>query len=253
MNCVEATCDIYIGKEAGVGLLDDIKSARKSVKIVSPYLSPSLIKLLINLRYRNLDVELITSDKIEDYKGDDEKNIFQLIRQNKKVDQTAIAVRKIWRRTVRRMYYAGVGLLIATIFSGIYIEDTYLLYGFFPILFTIFIAERFRSKIYSKRIYSYSYSQLFPFKVYMSPYTTESSDTFIHSKIYMIDDRIAYLGSLNFTASGTKYNHETRIRTEDPAAIGKIQEEIYDLMHHSHLPEKNIQAWGRQLYPEPKN
>ena len=32
-----ANCDIYIGKGAGKKLLNDIRNAQKSIKIVSPY------------------------------------------------------------------------------------------------------------------------------------------------------------------------------------------------------------------------
>lgn len=87
----------------------------------------------------------------------------------------------------------------------------------------------------------------------MSPETNQQSDTFIHGKIYLIDDAIAYLGSLNFTNSGTKNNYETRIKTTDRQAIEKIKEEIDDLFNHSNLPEKDIQVWGKQLYEEPIN
>ena len=78
-----AYCDIYIGKGAGKKLLSDIRNARKSVKIVSPYLSPFLITELINFKKRNLKVELITTDNIEDFYGNLEKNIHQLIKQNR--------------------------------------------------------------------------------------------------------------------------------------------------------------------------
>ena len=87
----------------------------------------------------------------------------------------------------------------------------------------------------------------------MSPETNELSDTFIHSKIYLIDDQIVYLGSLNFTASGTKHNYETRIRTTDSNAIKEIKDELYQLLNHSNLPERDIQYWGKQLYKEPIN
>ena len=79
-----ANCDIYIGKGAGKKLLNDIRNAKKSIKIVSPYLSPFLISELISIRKRNLDVELITTDNIEDFYGNYEKNIHQLITKTKK-------------------------------------------------------------------------------------------------------------------------------------------------------------------------
>jgi phosphatidylserine/phosphatidylglycerophosphate/cardiolipin synthase-like enzyme len=87
----------------------------------------------------------------------------------------------------------------------------------------------------------------------MYPKQTYLSDTFIHGKIYLIDDQIAYLGSLNFTESGTKYNYETRIRTTDPNAIKEIKEEFHQLMNYSDLPEWDIQYWGKLLYQEPIN
>lgn len=248
-----ANCDIYIGKGAGKKLLNDIRNARKSVKIVSPYLSPFLITQLINLRQRNLDVELITTDNIEDFNGNHEKNINKLILQNRDLDKVALEKREKWRRIVRILNYIGLWFVVVSTISAYYLQDIKVAYGVIPILLSLLIAEHFRRRIKNKRIYTYWYSQLFPFKVYMSPYSDTRSDTSIHSKIYLIDDEIAYLGSLNFTASGTKFNHETRIRTTDLKAVKDIQEEIYDLMHHSHLPEKDIQNWGRELYSEPIN
>ena len=55
---------IYIGKEAGKEILSEIKNAKKSVKIVSPYTSPDYIKELISLHKKGVDVTLITCDKI---------------------------------------------------------------------------------------------------------------------------------------------------------------------------------------------
>jgi phosphatidylserine/phosphatidylglycerophosphate/cardiolipin synthase-like enzyme len=248
-----ANCDIYIGKGAGKKLLNDIRNASKSVKIVSPYLSPFLITELINLRKRSLEVELVTTDNIEDFYGNYEKNIHKLINQNRDIDHLAVEKREKWKDISKILSYIGFGLLIILIGIAYYLKDVKVAYGLIPIIIIFLVVKLYKTKIKNKRIYSYWYSQLFPFKVYMSPDKTELSDTFIHSKIYLIDDRIAYLGSLNFTASGTKHNYETRIRTEDENAINKIKEEIDQLMNHSHLPERNIQFWGRQLYKEPIN
>ena len=248
-----AKCDIYIGKGAGKKLLLDIQNARKSIKIVSPYLSPFLITELIKFRNRNLEVELITSDNIEDFYGNYEKNITKLINQNRETDQIAVEKREKWKDKSKILTYIGFGLLIILVGIGYFLRDTKIAFGLIPIVVIFLVVKLYKNKIKNKRIYSYWYSQLFPFKVYMSPDKSNQSDTFIHSKIYLIDDKIAYLGSLNFTASGTKHNYETRIRTEDPDAIKEIKDEIYQLLNHSHLPERDIQFWGRQLYNEPIN
>ena len=70
---------------------------------------------------------------------------------------------------------------------------------------------------------------------------------------YIIDDEIAYMGSLNFTSSSFKNNYETRIRTEDLGAIEKINDEFYELKHNDEIPRINIQKWGKSLYSEPIN
>jgi phosphatidylserine/phosphatidylglycerophosphate/cardiolipin synthase-like enzyme len=248
-----ANCDIYIGKGAGKKLLDDIENAKKSVKVVSPYLSPFLIKELIKLRKRNLEVELITTDNIEDFYGSYEKNIDKLIIQNVETDEEAVEKRERWKDISKKIFYLAVWLLVSLIGVIYFVRDLKLGFGLIPIVILFLVYKFYQSIIKNKRIYNYWYSQLFPFKVYMSPDTTELSDTFIHGKIYLIDNQIAYLGSLNFTESGTKHNYETRIRTVDKNAIIEINKEMNQLFNHSHLPEKDIQMWGKLLYSEPIN
>ncbi len=248
-----ANCDIYVGTGAGKKLLNDLAKAQRSIKIVSPYLSPPLIKQLIRFRKRNVDVELITCDDIEDFYGSYDKNIFKLLEQNRVTDERAVEIRKKWEVIYKVLIYVGTVFLIFSMGIGFYSEEIKVAFALFPITFLFLAAKHYRTKIKNKRIYSYWYSQLFPFKVYKTPARSNKSGTFIHSKIYLIDDQIAYMGSLNFTVSGTKYNYETRIRTTDPDALKEIKKEIFQLMNNSHLPEKDIQAWGSQLYPEPIN
>jgi phosphatidylserine/phosphatidylglycerophosphate/cardiolipin synthase-like enzyme len=248
-----AKCDIYIGKGAGKKLLNDISSAKKSIKIVSPYLSPFLVAKLISFKERNLEVELITTDNLEDFYGSYEKNIHKLIIQNRETDHDAVKRREKWKNISKILTYIGIGILIIIATVAYYVRDIKVAFGIIPLLILFTTIKIYKNKIRNKGIYSYWYTKLFPFKVYMSPSTTDESDTFIHSKIYLIDNKIAYMGSLNFTSSGTKYNYETRIRTEDSNAIKEIKEEIHQLLNHSNLPERDIQIWGGQLYSEPIN
>ena len=248
-----ANCDLYIGKGAGRKLLKDIQNARKSVKIVSPYLSPFLVSELISLRKRNLEIELITTDFIEDFYENYQKNIHKLIIQNRKTDHHAVEKRKKWQAISNVLKYIPLGILSALIVAAYFHRDVTVAFGLIlPIIFLVIIRV-YQNKIKKTVIYSYWYSQFFPFKVFLSPSTTSLSDTFIHGKIYLIDDEIAYLGSLNFTASGTKYNYETRIRTIDTHAVKEIKEEIYKLFNNANIPEADIQYWGKQLYKEPIN
>ncbi len=76
---------------------------------------------------------------------------------------------------------------------------------------------------------------------------------FIHGKIYIIDGHTAYLGSLNFTESGTKYNYETRIRITELEAVKKIDKEFDELFHNPEMAFFSVQKWGSYLYQEPIN
>lgn len=250
-----ANCDIYIGQGAGKKLLDDITNAKRSVKIVSPFLSPFLIKELIYLYTRGIDVHLITTDNIEDYYDSSyEKNIYKLIRQTRIIDKEAERIRNKWLDIVKYLLFANIGLICILSLSAFFYWDMKLIYGLIPILLIFLIRSHFKEKIKSKRIYNYEYSQLFPFKVYVSPQNFNMyKNMYIHSKIYIIDDEIAYMGSLNFTANGTKDNFETRIRTTDEGALEKIVDIFKELFYHSGLPERDIQSWGSFLYKEPIN
>lgn len=248
-----ANCDIYIGKGAGKKLLNDIENAKESIRIVSPYLSPFLTKQLINLKKRNIDVQLITTDNIKDFYGQYDRNIHHLIIQNRETDQDAVKQRKRWIDIAKILLFIISSLFVALLGMAYWLKDEKIVFGLVPLVVLLFVHNLFKTKIKNKRIFSYWYSQLFPFKVYMSPEATELSNTFVHGKIYLIDDRVAYLGSLNFTASGTKYNYETRIRTTDVNAVNEISNEIQHLFNHSGIPERDIQMWGTQLYQEPIN
>ncbi|MDQ0639407.1 phosphatidylserine/phosphatidylglycerophosphate/cardiolipin synthase-like enzyme [Pedobacter sp. W3I1] len=244
-----ALCDIYIGKGAGKKLMDDMNNAKHSVKIISPYLSPDLILELIYLKNKNINVKLITTNNIEDFYGDRERNIYKLIIQKRNTDFNKQIVRNKWIKfaeTLSRISYGLIALLIALAY---YFRDLKVFLVFVPIVVLFLIRSFYKTKIKNLQIYSYSYTQLFPFKVYMSNEKT----SLIHSKIYLIDDQIAYMGSLNFTQSGTQFNHETRIRTTDAKAIEKIKLEIDELFENPYMPAVDLQLWGKQLYLEPIN
>lgn len=248
-----AVCDIYIGKSAGAKLLQDIRNAKRNVKIVSPYLSPSLIKELIFLHTKGINISLITSDEIEDFYGYD-KNINKLIVQKRHVDEKAKQSRDHLISLSGTLLFVIIGLAIILVPLIFLLKEWKFAYGFTLVVLLFFVRDFVVRQIKNKRIYHYTYKQLFPFKVFISPNNGNSfNKTFIHSKIYVIDDEIAYMGSLNFTGKGIKDNHETRIRTADPNAVAKIVEEVNNIFFNSNLAERDLQFWGSQLYPEPIN
>jgi phosphatidylserine/phosphatidylglycerophosphate/cardiolipin synthase-like enzyme len=77
--------------------------------------------------------------------------------------------------------------------------------------------------------------------------------TFVNSKIYIIDDQIAYLGSTDFTRAGFRDQHETVFRIMDKTTVHCIYKEINGLLSDQNRLFRDINFIGRHIYPEPIN
>ena len=249
----KAICDVYIGTGAGKKLMEEIENSKRSVKIVSPYLSPFLVKKLIDLHYRGIEVQLITMDTIEDFYGDRQKNICQLIIQDRSIDNDAKSLRLKWIKRKKWLYVFLMAMILVLGVITYSMQDRMVLWGCIPLLFVMLLIRNYTSKIRNAKIYQYSYRRLFPFKVFTTPDFQSYTTPFIHGKMYLIDEGIAYLGSLNFTGNGTKNNYETRIRITDRKGVEELVAEFDALFHNENYPEKGLAGWGRELYSEVEN
>lgn len=249
--------DIYIGRGAGKKLLQDLDNARKSVKIISPFLSPYYVERLIHLKNKGVDVQLITSDEIEDYKTPDKKTIIpQLIRQVRHTDEIKKSRRDGLIKLKRWFLAAWIFVFIVSVFSSYMLHNPNLIGGTIlsAVLFIVYIS--INSRVRNTRIYTYSYKELFPLRVFVSPYNSQLkglSDYYIHSKVYIIDDAIAYLGSINFSKGGLDYNFETRIRITDKDAIMGLNTMFDELFFCEDNYYILTESWGKQIYREPIN
>jgi phosphatidylserine/phosphatidylglycerophosphate/cardiolipin synthase-like enzyme len=249
--------DIYIGRGAGKKLLYDLDNAQRSVKIISPFLSPTYVERLIHLKNKGIDVHLITSDEIEDYKTPNKKSIIpQLIKQERHTDEIKKRRRDKLIRSNILLLSIGILIFLISLFSSYIFKKSILIEGTIVsiILFIIYISiESYVRKI---RIYSYTYNELFPFKVFISPYKSQLkglSEYYIHSKVYIIDDKIAYLGSINFSKGGLDYNFETRIRITDKDFIVGLNNMFDDLFFNNDNYFISTESWGKQIYNEQIN
>ena len=244
--------DIYIGKGAGKMILEDMLKAKRSIRVMSPYLSAGLIDILLERLRFGVHIELVTSDDIEDHKHAD-KNCYHIIKQHKHVDEEL-------KNKKQFFHWVGIGLMIvfgffaATKLSGVLSPSIELpdiiQFSVFAILALI---GRFTWKHADGiNFWYYSYSSLFPIKIFYSYFSRKKHDRSkafnLHSKLYIIDDRIAYLGSVNFTRSGCSFNHETRIRITDPEAIHQLKEEFEELLSNDYYNHRSVDEWGRELY-----
>ena len=160
-------CDLYVGKGAGRKLLGDIDSASESIKICSPFLSPALIRSLIKLGDKALEIELITPVDIESFGvGHD------LIKQHQTVDKKAAVLRDKWIKAEKILWRTALALFalfpLWLIALGIFNTITIGL-GIGPVAAFFLASRMFRSKASKQRIYHYSYDRRFPFRIYRSP------------------------------------------------------------------------------------
>src|SRR5690606_8671903 len=152
-----AICDIFIGTGAGEKLMEDIGNAKRSVKVVSPFLSPLLAKELIDLYYRDIGVRLITMDTIEDFHGPGQRILHQLILQDRTLDFEMEALRAKWikRKRLLRYFFIITFLLLGVI--AIWKQDLMVLWGILPLLIVLLLIWNYTLKIRNTKIYRYSY------------------------------------------------------------------------------------------------
>lgn len=245
---------IYLGRNAGKYINESLDSAKHSVKIVSPFLAPQYIKKLVHLKERGVDVTLITSDKLEeskDYHVYGERCYHtDIIKQDRALDDNALQKRN--KNLIYSIYFFAFSIcmfivsLLLLILLGL--NAIYFLVMFFSILGATG-SSIWMKLTYDIRIYSYSYHPIFRLKVFFSK-NHGRDDYLIHSKIYVIDDRVAFLGSTNFTYTGFVKSYESTIKISDFDAVKSISEEVEKLFNMTDLYYKNIHDWGRQLYHE---
>ena len=234
---------IYLGRDAGRDLYNTILNANKSVKIVSPYLNPDYIKKLVNLKEKGVDVTLITSDYLEEKTEEGPYGPYSshmnFIKQDRKIDEDSVRRRS----TNIRFTFACLVISIALMILGVFniILSIIGLIGLLLIFFGIWACLQ-------TVIYSYSYYPIFRLRVFFSK---SWGSYLIHAKIYVIDDKVAFLGSTNFTYSGCVKSYESSIKITDPYAVGFISREVDNLFNNTQLQFLNIQEWGKKLYAEP--
>lgn len=242
-------CDIYIGKSAGKKLIDDIDNAKKSVKIISPFTTPFYIEKLRRLQDKGIDTKLITTDiKFNTNKN---KNILKnTITQHQHIDKEVLKIKQE-RIKFNKLLKIGIitCIILIPIFSLFINELIILNLIIIAIIIYIPIIKK-NNRIKDANIFSYTYTSNIPLKL-LTPYNDlKDEDDYIHSKIFIIDDAIAYLGSVNYTFGGIKTNHETRIRITSPETIQGLCELFNNVNNKESNTDYYLKNLGRKLYIE---
>lgn len=209
MNRVE--CDIYVGKGAGNKLLKDLRHAQKSIKIVSPFISPKLLEVLKELHQKGIEISLISQQPDSKEASRLQELFAPILTTSSKGLQSGNPPK----------YAVWFFVLLSTVllFVLYILGKSHLFIPALIVILSPFLILKLKSGKPNKFI--------FPTKL-CSP----NSRHRLHSKFYIIDNQIAYLGSLNFTRSGIYNNHESRVRTVDPKVIQSLNLEFEYLMQH---------------------
>jgi phosphatidylserine/phosphatidylglycerophosphate/cardiolipin synthase-like enzyme len=244
-----AQCDIYIGTGAGKKLMEEMGAAQKSIKIVSPFLSADLVNGLTRLHGEGISVELITTES----DNANPKLLQSLIQQEVHIDQRAKRQRNIFKQLLWGSY--AIFLISFLVSWGFFVQKELrlLLYSVMAMAVVGLVVVLLRYLIRNTRVHSYSYHSIFPLRIIKTYDGFGKRTSYLHSKIYIIDDKVAYLGSLNFTRSGTKNNYETRVRLTDSLSVSKIVEEFHFLMDEADYPEVDFPHLGKQIFHETLN
>jgi len=227
--------NIYIGRNAGQELMKVIKNAKKSVKIVSPYLSASYVKELVELSKKGKDVTLITCDKLIGAGRYTDLTIKDLVKETKIDDSNK-------KKSRKRGLFAG---LIVLLFSLILFPFSFLAQVLlFISIFIFIVAICIITYYYFEKPCRIEYTPIFRIKVFDSTSGANPKSTeLIHSKIFIIDETVAYLGSANFSYSGFKTHYESIIEIQDEKAVGDISREVERLYYSKDLREKRVEEW----------
>lgn len=246
LSCkTHSQADVFVGTSAGSPVYHDIREAKRSVRVVSPYLGDHLVELLLDCQDRGVSVRAVVSNDL----GNARDLARQLVVQTSQLDPD--------RQRLSRYgsVFGAVALLVSLALlawaviarSGVTIAAALLL-GLFGLLAVLFFRQL---AIY---VYSYSY-RIRGLRVVPSPRCypygmKESGPPFVHAKLYVIDDRVAYLGSANFTTSGLFDNLEAMVRLTSPDAIPVLGRYVDDLSATAQLPAYPPELWARPFFRE---
>ncbi len=251
--------DLYFGKGAGQHLKKDMDNAKLSIRVISPYISLGFFNYLISKSKFSINTMCITENAFL-YGGTDYKKATQPLYQQRRAEPINIVKNRKKKRILfllfTILFFTLSALLVsASIFTVVYSliklntisNDTtifYLLLCFLFFLFSISAAMGIHSKYKKakneKDKYSYNLNSVFQLLICKKGIN-------LHSNIYLIDDRVAYIGSFNLSENGFFNNLETVLKITDTETINEILK-YYEFLFHTdyYLCDDSVGEWCYQ-------
>ena len=238
----DTKADIYIGKNAGKRVRNHLKKATSSIEIISPYLSAELIADIKSIQDSGVDVHLVTTSEI--LTAPKSGNIVrELVRQLRTVRDKSLKIRKFALFARWPLYLIILASLYFTYDGPIVMWQS--------ATFTI-VALLVLTRLLNIRVYDYHYETTLKTTCLLSPGTVGYGKgvNLCHTKLYIIDNKTAFLGSLNYTWSGVKYNTESCIEVLDQTSVKDLKMYFFEVFDSE--PQMDLVKLGPKYYREPK-
>ena len=234
--------NVFLGRNAGDSILEDLRQAQSSGEIITPYISSEYVHLLRSLKNRGIRVSLILSSDLGS-KKDRSETLQGLIDQIEHIDEAKSQKKKLFLDWTVAL---AIGSLILSLVGNYHYQNKRYLWGLaaLPVLALVFFLFKKITDCW------YTYESPFKLKVVMSPYSSgfSSKNYLVHSKVYIIDSSIAYLGSLNFTKAGFVHNYESRVAITERDRVKQLHDDFVSLFYESNTSCMNIEKVGQEVY-----
>jgi hypothetical protein len=162
--------DLYIGQKAGDEIEATIASAKKSIKIISPYIAENNVQLLIDKQKQGVNVALLTSDDSRHFNNPHNSRILRdVIIQNRHENTKKKKIRKwvflsFWIVIIVCIVTATIIIKTANVTEVV--SSAY----FLKTVITVLLVETTLISIWKKiRVFSYSYETPFPLSFVVDP------------------------------------------------------------------------------------
>lgn len=271
--------ELYIGKGAGKRLLSCIENSKSCIKVFSPFTSANFLELIFSKADQGIQVECVTqiiSDTESPYSETDKFGLGrvyqQFIKQHTRMNP---------EKKEEKEYYSGraktykslsflFGILLFILLTGgvslsflgdshpVLKHNQYFLFGMISLscFILLYLSQKFSRKAKhtkniaeSIKISNHSYTLTKNF--YIIPKNTPPHIfPFPHLKLIIIDNRVAFLGSLNFTNSGLNNNLESCIRIDDLATIQQLTDCYTELYEHAKQHSFSVQYLGKYYFEQ---
>lgn len=283
-NLGAVTGNIYIGTHAGAHMEEAIQKAEKSIHLICPYLGETYLNTLAEKQRQGVSVQGLFQEvkarsrgasadtKAYTHVRDDLglKDVITSVLKLQKMPLAAnMAMRKKQRRTARVMM--GMLIFLVVCFGALLIlwlaaldkklqnmqelaslnniTDNFplpmqvVLCGIGVVIVLFAIAHDLEKRARSIPTVEYHFEPVVNLRM-----LRRYAENFIHLKLVIVDEKIAFLGSLNLTYTGLNQNLESCVEISDPDAVQNLLRVCREIQARAECYE--VHEIGKYYYGE---